>query len=289
MRLGRAPRSPHREHPCPRVIHLPGERCNCAARLLDVRVPHGYLHKGDEGCVHAVRLHNLRWRVSACGAARRGGDPRLRLSDAPLPPSLQALADDHKRSLKKALRPLSPERERRPPRGSGLRRSPSPALLDYCRTWSATTAASPRESDSEDPFPVSKFSSPGTADSFSSLLSRGRSSSASIDEIFIRRHVRFCEEDCLVTEVPVIQPPPKKVLSQVPERGSKSTSSSHTSNEDATRENLARLQQNHTKVMEMFRACAACYAALLASRTSAAPPRTARCSSSQPVLLGRAC
>jgi len=95
---------------------LAGERCCCALRL-DVRVPHGYSRQGDLGSVHAARVQNLRWRLSFSRAAAgmsSGGAGGGRWGEGPtalrLPPSLQALAQDHPGdAAAKALRPLSPE------------------------------------------------------------------------------------------------------------------------------------------------------------------------------------
>ncbi|CAJ1370153.1 unnamed protein product [Effrenium voratum] len=98
------------QHPCPRKLHHPNERCGCAARL-SLLVPHGHSRLADSGSLHAARLQNLRWRLTS--AALLG---RFQCSEGlrKLPDSLRALADDHKGAAAcKAQRPLSPERKPR--------------------------------------------------------------------------------------------------------------------------------------------------------------------------------
>mmetsp|Transcript_51159 Transcript_51159/g.101618 ORF Transcript_51159/g.101618 Transcript_51159/m.101618 type:complete len:334 (-) Transcript_51159:244-1245(-) len=96
---------PFVKHPCPRVRHHPGEHCRCGMRL-DVRIPHGYSRAADLGSLHAARLQNLRWRVSALGW--------LHDQNKPVPPWVETLAQDLQGAVATRVpRPLEEARQRR--------------------------------------------------------------------------------------------------------------------------------------------------------------------------------
>lgn len=95
---------PRCQHPCPRMIHHPNERCRCSEKYDVMRPPLGL--GGASSSVHTARIQNLRWRLPFTTVPARGV--------ASLPPSLRVLSEDlPSRATSRAIRPLSP----------GLRRS----------------------------------------------------------------------------------------------------------------------------------------------------------------------